>query len=128
VEMYLVENFGQFHGPLALLFVLSSFIVFLCVSLGSCGWCCHHSIQSLSLTLSSWAVVASGMSALSPLLFHGDTVGVVCGKCHCGVHGVVLGGLVSCASVLDVLSPSLSFLDRYSFMMSFVFSVSLVFA
>jgi len=126
VEMYLVENFGLFHGPLALLFMLSSLYI---VSTSFCWivWLVLPSL-SLSLTLSSWAVVASGMSALSPLLFHGDTVGVVCGKCHCGVHGVVLGGLVSCASVLDVLSPSLSFLDRYSFMMSFVFSVSLVFA
>jgi len=124
--MYLVENFGLFHGPLALLFMLSSLYI---VSTSFCWivWLVLPSL-SLSLTLSSWAVVASGMSALSPLLFHGDTVGVVCGKCHCGVHGVVLGGLVSCASVLDVLSPSLSFLDRYSFMMSFVFSVSLVFA
>ncbi len=126
MEMYLVENFGLFHGPLALLFMLSSLYI---VSTSFCWivWLVLPSL-SLSLTLSSWAVVASGMSALSPLLFHGDTVGVVCGKCHCGVHGVVLGGLVSCASVLDVLSPSLSFLDRYSFMMSFVFSVSLVFA
>jgi len=56
------------------------------------GWCCRHLILSLSLTLSSWAMVALGMSSLLPLLSHGDTVGVVCGQNHFCVRVIVIGG------------------------------------
>jgi len=103
-------------------------IVCLCGFVAACGWCCRQSILSLSLTLSSWAMVASGMSSLLSLLSHGDTVGIVCGQTHCGVHAIIIGGEVSGESLLGMLSPSLSSLYLCSFMMALVLSVSLVFS